>query len=978
MRVIPPSSQINSDSTNQPLSWCDALEAEFHALRGVAAFAGPAPQDPDERLRALHARIHEHGPSALCLSGGGIRSSTFALGVLQGLAQIGVLRHIDYLSTVSGGGYTGGWLTTWLHREGPAGRDEVMRELDPAQAAQVGASGEPSPVDRLRGTCRYLAPGGGLVSADVWSLALTMARNLILNWLVILPLLAAALLVPRLYFALVHAFERNITVTGVCGWQDLVGPPQWFLIVEMAGFLMSSAYVVLNFVGRAGQWSQGRFLCLFLLPTLVSAVSFTLFWSATTCTTVAGLSIFLGAVVPAAGWLVISGARRGVRGVVLALVALVGGLTAIRFAAEWYFPAGDEREGYTAIGTVILLPLLAALGHRFWPDTAANDGSTLRMRVGARTIVAAIVSGPIMGGGTYWLAGQFGFGTSLDEFYAAFAVPILLGLAVLNIIVFIGIASSELDDSTLEWWSRTSGWLAIAAMLWAASGFLVFYLADWIESGLLAVSRLLSVEHSSTSAALAILMPLVSSLAGLAVRGMSAEPGKTSKMKLAVQSVALPIVIVLLLGSVAWADLRAVVRLESYGDTGIPCATDTDGRVVNPCYLPGAGLVAVLTLFASLLAFGLLMSRTVPVNRFSLHGMYRQRLIRTFLGASRRDRRPNAFTGFDSNDDMRVHDLADVRPLHVINTTLNALQSTHLGRHETKAQSMTFSPLHVGNRFVGYRPAAEYGSDGRGRGTGLSLGMALAVSGAAAASAMGIHSTKARAFLLTVANARLGLWFGNPQSATGWQRSEPPLGVEPLAREMLGLTTDHNPYVYLSDGGHYENLGLWEMVARRCRFIIISDAGCDPTYSFEDLSNAVRRIRLDLDIPIEFPPMGTCREGQGRSNQHGAFGVINYSAVDGPNAPDGTILYLKATLSGDESVDVRNFAAADPLFPHDSTANQFFDEARFESYRMLGFHTVMSVTGGEKGIDSAQGLCAVAKKVLEDQRVAAALKTPAV
>lgn len=975
MRVIPSQSKINSDAMNQPLSWCDVLEGEFQALRGVAALDGSGPQDPDERRRAVHARIHEQGSSAVCLSGGGIRSSTFALGVLQGLAHSGVLRHIDYLSTVSGGGYTGGWLTTWLHREGPAGRDRVMRELDPAQAAHLGSSGEPSPVDRLRSTCRYLAPAGGIVSADVWSLALTMARNLILNWLVILPLLAAILLVPRLYFALVHAFEQNTAVPGVCGWQDLAGPPQWFLIVQMAGFLMSSAYIVLNFVGRAGQWSQGRFLSLFLLPTLVSAVAFTLFWSATPCPMNGGLSVFLGAVVPAAGWLVISGARRGVRGVVLALVALVGGLTAIRFAAG-YFSAGDEREGYTAIGTVILLPVLAALGHRWWPDTAANDGSTLRMRVGARTIVAAIVSGPILGGGTYWFAaGQFGFGTSLDEFYAAFAVPILLGLAVLTIIVFIGIASSELDDSTLEWWSRTTGWLAITAALWAVAGFLVFYIADWIELGLVAVSRVLSVAHSSTSAALAILVPLLSSLAGLAARSEGA-PGQTSKLKLALHRVALPIVIVLLLGSVAWADLRMVVRLESYGDTGIPCATD--GRVVNPCYLPGAGLGAVLTLFGSLLAFGLLMSRTVPVNRFSLHGMYRQRLIRTFLGASRRDRRPNAFTGFDSKDDMRVHDLADVRPLHVINTTLNAVQSTHVGRHETMAQSMTFSPLHVGNRFVGYRPAAEYGSDGRGRGTGLSLGMALAVSGAAAASAMGIHSTKARAFLLTIANARLGLWFGNPNSAMGWQRSEPPLGVGPLAREMLGLTTDHNPYVYLSDGGHYENLGLWEMVARRCRFVIISDAGCDPTYSFEDLANAVRRIRLDLDIPIEFPPMEASREGQGRTNQHGAIGVIKYSAVDGPGTPDGTILYLKATLSGDESVDVRNFAAADQRFPHDSTANQFFDEARFESYRMLGFHTVLSVTGGERGIDSAEALCTLAKKVLEDQRATAALKTPAV
>ncbi|MEO7133049.1 MAG: hypothetical protein ABI024_02405, partial [Vicinamibacterales bacterium] len=82
------------------------------------------------------------------------------------------------------------------------------------------------------------------------------------------------------------------------------------------------------------------------------------------------------------------------------------------------------------------------------------------------------------------------------------------------------------------------------------------------------------------------------------------------------------------------------------------------------------------------------------------------------------------------------------------------------------------------------------------------------------------------------------------------------------------------------------------------------------------------------------------REGQGRSNTHAAIGTIEYSVVDGAGAPNGTILYLKATLSGDESVDVRHFAQADPLFPHESTANQFFDEARFESYRALGFHTV--------------------------------------
>ena len=185
---------------------------------------------------------------------------------------------------------------------------------------------------------------------------------------------------------------------------------------------------------------------------------------------------------------------------------------------------------------------------------------------------------------------------------------------------------------------------------------------------------------------------------------------------------------------------------------------------------------------------------------------------------------------------------------------------------------------------------------------------------------------------------------------------------------MLGLTTDHNPYVYLSDGGHYENLGLWEMVARRCRFIVVADAGCDPAYRFDDLSNAVRRVRLDLGVPIEFPEIPMTRDGQGRGNPHAAIGVVSYSVADGPEAPDGTILYLKATLSGDEPVDVWNFARVDPAFPHDSTADQFFDEARFESYRALGFHTVLAVAQGFEPSEGIRGLCETAARHVQSEK----------
>ena len=128
---------------------------------------------------------------------------------------------------------------------------------------------------------------------------------------------------------------------------------------------------------------------------------------------------------------------------------------------------------------------------------------------------------------------------------------------------------------------------------------------------------------------------------------------------------------------------------------------------------------------------------------------------------------------------------------------------------------------------------------------------------------------------------------------------------------------------------------------------------------------AVRRIRLDLGIPIQFPPLPMTRAGQGHGNPHGAIGVIRYSVVDGAGAPDGTILYLKSTLSGEEPIDVWNFARTDPAFPHDSTSDQFFDEARFESYRTLGFHTVLSVARGFDGEDGVEGFCRVAAGNLE-------------
>jgi hypothetical protein len=139
------------------------------------------------------------------------------------------------------------------------------------------------------------------------------------------------------------------------------------------------------------------------------------------------------------------------------------------------------------------------------------------------------------------------------------------------------------------------------------------------------------------------------------------------------------------------------------------------------------------------------------------------------------------------------------------------------------------------------------------------------------------------------------------------------------------------------------------MVLRRCRLIVVSDAGADPKFNYEDLGNAVRKIRIDLGIPIHFEPASLPMSVTGErtdkfSGQHCAIARILYNAVDGDVQP-GTLIYIKASLNGNEPPDVKQYSAANPTFPHQSTAEQFFNESQFESYRRLGLHVIEEICG---------------------------------
>jgi hypothetical protein len=336
-------------------------------------------------------------------------------------------------------------------------------------------------------------------------------------------------------------------------------------------------------------------------------------------------------------------------------------------------------------------------------------------------------------------------------------------------------------------------------------------------------------------------------------------------------------------------------------------------------------------------------SLCININRFSLHSIYRNRLIRAFLG-TRSDRHPDPFIDFDSNDNPRMHELwssveaGNWRPFHVINIALNVVTTKQLAWQERMAEPFTVSALHCGTACLGFRSSQVYGDK-----EGISLGTAMAISGAAASPNMGYNSSPFIAFLMTLFNVRLGWWLGNPgpKGAQCYAHDGPAFAIKPLLHEAFGMTTDDRNYVYLSDGGHFENLGLYEMVRRRCRFILVSDAGCDPEFRLEDLGNAVRKIGIDLGVRIRFEklealkPRGAASDGGQTQNYH-AIAEVDYRAADG-GGENGVILFVKPGFHGDESAGVRSYAMAHPDFPHQATIDQWFGESQFESYRALGF-----------------------------------------
>jgi hypothetical protein len=211
---------------------------------------------------------------------------------------------------------------------------------------------------------------------------------------------------------------------------------------------------------------------------------------------------------------------------------------------------------------------------------------------------------------------------------------------------------------------------------------------------------------------------------------------------------------------------------------------------------------------------------------------------------------------------------------------------------------------------------------------------------------------------------RLGYWLSNPGKVAGslnkgWIARL--LDRLHFAKEALSLLTEDSETVYLTDGGHIESLGIYELLRRRCKVIIAVDADADPDMSFGSLVNLQRYARIDFGVRLDLPWAPIRDEtrkasadilksgGEAAANAphgpHCALGTIYYprkkGEETGPNNT-GVLLYIKSSLTGDENDYVIEYKRRNPSFPHETTLDQLFTEEQFEAYRNLGFHAVNS------------------------------------
>jgi len=340
------------------------------------------------------------------------------------------------------------------------------------------------------------------------------------------------------------------------------------------------------------------------------------------------------------------------------------------------------------------------------------------------------------------------------------------------------------------------------------------------------------------------------------------------------------------------------------------------------------------------------------INFTSPHRLYRNKLAEAYL--IRPAPKATKEKPFDNAVSVRLSDLgeaADRAPYHLLNCALNVPGSADPRMQGRLADFFLFSPRYCGSPLTGYEKTREWEkADAH-----LDLGTAMAISGAAAAPQMGLGTMKRFSFWIALLNVRLGYWARKPGKKALLFGGAP--GLWFLLKEMLGTMNEKSAWLNLSDGGHIENLGVYELLRRRCKYIVAIDGEQDAKMTFRALTTLQRLAFIDFGITIDVDLDDLRLNDRGLSRSHFRFCRIRYPRDErGSEEVYGYLLYLKLSLTGNEGEFIRRYRVDDPVFPHQSTADQFFSETQFEAYRSLGEHVgdklfLKAIVGEEMATD---------------------------
>lgn len=837
------------------------------------------------------------------LSGGGIRSATFALGVFQAIARLRLLRKIDLLSTVSGGGYFGSFF----------GRMFTRPEFGSAASVEdalAGAGNGPAVLRQLRENGRYLAPNG---SGDL----LLAGGALLRNWAAIHVVLVVFTL---LLFLALHAVARALYL--------LAAPLSPTFVTWLDSKLTEPL--------RTSPWWLIAAVVTVVAAIPFGAAFFYRAWPLFLFGLASGIVLFFGIGAETGVWWAASVLTVVIASVVIhhQVVAGTSGAVDAERARRNQLSRG-LRDALIVVAVLLGYGLVDTAGASFYAAIHAHGSAAAALKSWGAAVGAALV-------------GVAGFGRTIAT-----------------------VINGKPEGKRPNRWvgaASTAGALAITFIVLAAVSLLSYAIAYRFEAPpgvhAAAVRPIDARVEVSTGGAATI---------DAHVELHADDPRVAAKETLT-------------------APEPTLARED--GATWVP----RDGAALGfgACGALGAGIALCLALS---LAFRRWWAFLNDSSQFQFYGA---RLTRAYLGASNpaRWRDDVPVTEVTKDDDLeidRYHPERSGGPLHFINVTIN--ETVH-GRDQVQQQDRRGTGLAIGPEAlsVGVRhhlltgaapvvfpPPGQFRVFEGARSAphaDLPLGSWLAVSGAAFSTGLGARTNLGLSLLCGLANVRLGYWWDPRDPSKPQPPDDPPPTLMrrffPLQTYLLSEFVARFPGTawdrwYLSDGGHFENMGGYELIRRRVKCIVVVDAECDGDSTFEGLGNLVRKARLDFGAEVHFlaadeldqsvhpalrEHIGTLEQlkrGQWKAKPINAAGRVvetqRFEAADTAqfslaNAAlatvsyaDGTsgwLLYVKPTLLGNEPIDLLQYQSTSPDFPQETTADQFFDEAQWESYRRLG------------------------------------------